>query len=953
MDCIQIKGARQHNLRIDALEVPKKKLVVFTGVSGSGKSSLAFDTLYAEGQRRYVESLSSYARQFLGQMEKPQYEQLRGLSPTIAIEQKTASSNPRSTVGTITEIYDYLRLLYARVGVQHCHQCGDRVEPLSTEQIVAQIQKLPGQTLLLSPLVEHRKGEFRDLLDKCRERGFVRIRHNGKVHRLEEELKLDKRYKHTLELVVDRITASRVDAQRIFDSVEIALREGEGSMLAVPATANGNGKAKKPGLRFSQARSCGRCGIGFAELSPQSFSFNSPLGMCHACNGLGRTMEMDPALVVPDHRLTIREGAIVPMANVMERGSGWNYKIFLALQDDLGIDLDRPWNRLTDKQQHLVLYGSGDRRVAVKWKGRHSTGSWALRFEGVIRSMMRRFRETRSEHMRQYYQKFFSDAACTDCDGARLKAESRAVSIEGTGIVEVCQMPVEKASAHFSELDLQGSQAIIAEEVVKEINSRLSFLRSVGLNYLTLDRLGPSLSGGEAQRIRLASQLGSELSGVMYVLDEPSIGLHQRDNQRLIKTLRRLRDVGNTVIVVEHDAETISSADHVVDFGPGAGSLGGKVVFSGSPAQLKRSTSLTGRYLSGRQEIAIPKVRRTSKRKLRITGAAQNNLRSLDVDFPLGTLTAVTGVSGAGKSSLISGTLYPALCRALHGSTAPVGKYDKLIGADQIDKVINIDQSPIGRTPRSNPATYTKCFDLIRELFAETPDARTYGYKPGRFSFNVKGGRCDACDGDGVKKVEMHFLPDVYVPCEICHGKRYNDATLKVRFKGLNIADVLDLSIRQSLELFANHPRISRILQTIADVGLDYIKLGQPAPTLSGGEAQRVKLSRELAKRATGKTLYVLDEPTTGLHFEDIRKLLTVLDSLVNSGNTVIVIEHNLDVIKCADHMIDLGPEGGAKGGKVVVSGTPEAVVKSKTSHTARFLKAILNKRKTVAAKKR
>jgi excinuclease ABC subunit A len=940
LDCIQIKGARQHNLRIDELEVPKKQLVVFTGVSGSGKSSLAFDTLYAEGQRRYVESLSSYARQFLGQMEKPQYEQLRGLSPTIAIEQKTASSNPRSTVGTITEIYDYLRLLYARIGIQHCHQCGDLVEPLSTDQIVTKLKELPGQTLLLAPLVEHRKGEFRDLLDQCRDRGFVRIRHNGKVHRLEDELKLDKRYKHTLELVIDRITPSKVEGTRIFDSVEIALREGEGTLIAVPATNGGNGKKKKnAGIRFSQARACGRCGIGFAELSPQSFSFNSPLGMCHACNGLGRKMEMDPALVVPDERLTIREGAIVPLANVMERGSGWNYKIFLALQDDLGIDLDRPWNKLTPKQRQLVLYGSGDRRVAVKWKGRHSTGSWALRFEGVIRSMMRRFRETRSEHMRQYYQKFFSDAACTDCDGARLRPESRAVQVADTGIVEVCQLPVEKAAQHFETLKLNGSHAMIAEEVVKEINSRLAFLRSVGLNYLTLDRLGPSLSGGEAQRIRLASQLGSELSGVMYVLDEPSIGLHQRDNRRLIETLRRLRDVGNTVIVVEHDAETITSADHVVDFGPGAGTLGGEVVFNGTPAKLKRSKSLTGRYLSGRQEIPMPLTRRKSKRHLKITGASENNLRSLDVAFPLGTLTAVTGVSGAGKSSLISGTLYPALCRALHGSTVAVGKFDKLIGADQIDKVINIDQSPIGRTPRSNPATYTKCFDLIRQLFAETPDARTYGYKPGRFSFNVKGGRCEACDGDGVKKVEMHFLPDVYVPCEVCHGKRYNEATLKVKFKGLNIADVLDLSIRESLALFANHPRISRILQTIADVGLDYIKLGQPAPTLSGGEAQRVKLSRELAKRATGKTLYVLDEPTTGLHFEDIRKLLTVLDKLVNTGNTVIVIEHNLDVIKCADHMIDLGPEGGAKGGKIVASGTPESVAKKKSSHTGFFLK--------------
>jgi excinuclease ABC subunit A len=909
LDFIHIKGARQHNLRIDALKIPKKKLVVFTGVSGSGKSSLAFDTLYAEGQRRYVESLSSYARQFLGQMDKPVYEHIRGLSPTIAIEQKTASANPRSTVGTITEIYDYLRVLYARVGVQHCPECGRVVEALSTDQIIQRLGQISGLTLLLAPLVEHRKGEFRDLLADCQKRGFIRVRHNGKIHRLDEGLSLDKRRKHTLELVIDRLDPQEASRSRLTDSIETALREGKGNLLAFPLDEGGEL------LRLSQERACPHCGIGLAELSPQVFSFNSPVGMCKDCNGLGRRVEMDPDLVVPDGSLSIREGAIAPLASIMKRGSGWNFNIFLALRKELSIDLECPWYRLSSEQQRLVLFGTGDRRVRVKWKGRHGGGHWSMRFEGVLNSLMRRYRETRSAGMREYYQRYLSDVFCRTCGGTRLRPESRAVRVGDLSLVDL---------------------------VLKEIRARLKFLIDVGLSYLTLDRLGPSLSSGEAQRIRLASQLGSELSGVMYVLDEPSIGLHARDNRRLIDTLCRLRDFGNTVIVVEHDAETINSADFVVDFGPGAGTLGGRVVFSGPPKGLKENSTLTGRYLRGEERIEVPEKRRDGNGKLRILGAAENNLKGIDAVFPLGTLTAVTGVSGAGKSSLVSDILYPVLRCKLHGGRTAVGTHRSIKGLDQVDKAIHIDQSPIGRTPRSNPATYTKCFDLIRNLFSQVPESRAYGYKPGRFSFNVKGGRCEACEGDGVRRVEMHFLPDVYVTCEICQGKRYNEATLRVRYKGLNIAEVLDLSVHEALDLFSAHPKLARILQTLADVGLDYIKLGQPAPTLSGGEAQRVKLSRELAKRATGRTLYVLDEPTTGLHFDDIRKLLDVLDRLVSTGNTVVIIEHNLDVIKCADHIIDLGPEGGDRGGEIVVSGTPEQVATHRKSVTGRYLGQIL-----------
>jgi excinuclease ABC subunit A len=936
---IEVKGARQHNLEIDELKIPKHRLVVFTGVSGSGKSSLAFDTLYAEGQRRYVESLSSYARQFLGQMDKPAYDYIRGLSPTIAIEQKTASSNPRSTVGTITEIYDYLRVLYARIGTQHCPTCDRVVAPLSTQQIVEEVQRTgPGQALVLAPLVENRKGEFRDLFADLRTRGFARVRLDGEIRRLDEEIKLDKRRKHTVELVVDRLDPTTANGGRLADSVETALRESDGALIVLHAE-----EGAKP-LRLSQHRACPDCGVGLPELSPQSFSFNSPLGMCPTCNGLGRRMEMDPDLVIPDKALSIREGAIEPWASVMERGNGWSYSIFKALQTEHGIDLDRPWKKLTAKQRQLVLHGAGNRRMKVRYQSRRGQGSFNMRFEGVLNTLMRRFTETRSEGMRRYYQRYFSDAACHECDGHRLRSESRAVRIAGVSIVDIVRLSIEDAAGHFQSIGLQGNDALVAEEVLKEVNARFEFLRSVGLDYLTLDRVGPSLSGGEAQRIRLASQLGSELSGVMYVLDEPSIGLHQRDNLQLIETLKRLRDNGNSVIVVEHDAETIESADHVVDFGPGAGAMGGQVVFAGTPARLRRSSaSLTGRYMGGKERIDVPGSRRSSKRAITVMRAAEHNLKAINVAFPLGCLTAVTGVSGAGKSSLVVGILYPALSRALHNGRQPVGAHRAIKGLEEIDKAIHIDQSPIGRTPRSNPATYTKAFDLIRELFAMTPEARAAGYKPGRFSFNVRGGRCETCEGDGVKRVEMHFLPDVYVPCEVCQGKRYNEATLRVKYKGHTIADVLGLSVRQALELFAAHPKLCRILTTISDVGLNYVKLGQPAPTLSGGEAQRVKLSRELAKRATGRTLYVLDEPTTGLHFDDIRKLLAVLDRLVTAGNTVIIIEHNLDVIKCADHVIDLGPGGGDRGGEVVVTGTPEQVAGHTSSYTGQFLREVLD----------
>jgi excinuclease ABC subunit A len=935
---IHIRGARQHNLRIGELKVPKWKLVVFTGVSGSGKSSLAFDTLYAEGQRRYVESLSAYARQFLGQMEKPLYDKITGLSPTIAIEQKTTSNNPRSTVGTITEIADYLRVLYARVGVQHCPQCDRVIEPLTSQEVVESLSEVDEPVLLVAPLVENRKGEHKELLHDLKSKGFVRLRHNGAVARI-DGLKLEKKRKHTLELIIDRLTPAEASRERLNDSVETALHEGSGMVVALPEKSGGKA------MRFSQNRACTRCGIGLPELSPQSFSFNSPLGMCPECNGLGRRTEMDASLVVPDESLSIRGGAIAPWAKVLGREGSLNLMMFESLGREYGIDLDMPWKRIPRKKREIVLRGDKNKEVRVDYKGKRGAGHWNIRWEGVLNAMLRRFKQTRSEWMRQYYMKYFSEATCSACGGLRLRPESRAVRVGGKTIVEVSALSVGALCEYVSSLTLKGAQAKIASELLKEIGLRLGFLNAVGLNYLTLDRSGPSLSGGEAQRIRLASQLGSDLSGVIYVLDEPSVGLHARDNARLIKTLEKLRDAGNTVIVVEHDAETMERADFVVDLGPGAGLEGGRVVFAGTPAKLKKDGGLTGRYLAGVDRIDVPANRRKKSGELVVRGARENNLKNVDVTFPLSTFTAVTGVSGAGKSSLVTGILHPALSAELHGAKARPGDHDAVEGVKQIDKIIHINQNPIGRTPRSNPATYTGALDHIRDFLAKLPESRIFGYKPGRFSFNVKGGRCEACQGDGMKRVEMHFLPDVYVPCEVCHGRRFNEATLRVRYKGLNIADILDLSVRQALSVFESHPKLVRILHTLRDVGLDYVKLGQPATTLSGGEAQRVKLSKELARRSTGQTFYILDEPTTGLHFDDIKKLLSVLDRLVDAGNTVVIIEHNMDVIKRADHIIDLGPEGGDGGGRVIARGTPEQVARCTASMTGKHLKKVLRRR--------
>ncbi len=939
LDHIHIKGAREHNLKSIEVRIPKKQLVVLTGVSGSGKSSLAFDTLYAEGQRRYVESLSAYARQFLGQMEKPRYDTIRGLSPTISIEQKTTGSNPRSTVGTITEIADYLRVLWARVGVQHCHQCGKVVQAQTAQQIARELlsAREGSKLVLLAPLLVNRKGEHRELLAETRREGFTRLRVDGEIVLTEDLEALDKRKKHTVEAVIDRIVVKKGITSRLTESVETALKVGQGSMIAVA----GNGADRV----FSEHSACASCGLSFPELTPQAFSFNSPQGLCADCNGLGTRVEIDPELVVPDDSLSIDEGAIKPWGPNVSEKQGWSHGFRGQIVDKLGIDMDKPWRQLSKKHRELLLHGAGERRFRVTWAGKTGRGSFDVEWEGVLPRLMRRFKQTHSERAKRWYGQWLADTQCSTCDGTRLRAESAAVRVGAATIVEISSLTVAEAKAFFANLKLEGAAKQIAAEVLKEIRARLDFLSAVGLGYLSLDRAGPTLSGGESQRIRLASQVGSDLTGVIYILDEPSIGLHQRDNRKLLDTLVRMRDIGNTVVVVEHDEETVRAADHVIDFGPGAGVAGGRVVHAGTPKSLERNRkSLTGAYLSGRASIPMRDERRAPSGGLKVVGARENNLRDVDVEFPLGVLCAVTGVSGAGKSTLVNDILYPALARKFHNSTRRVGRHRSVSGATQLDKVIDIDQKPIGRTPRSNPVTYIKVFDEIRRFFAGLPEARVHGYKPGRFSFNVKGGRCEACEGDGVRKIEMHFLPDVYVRCEECQGRRFNDATLRVQYKGRSIADVLELTVREALELFENHPKIASALRLLEEVGLDYLHLGQPSPTLSGGEAQRIKLARELSKRATGQTLYILDEPTTGLHFDDVRKLLGVLDKLVEAGNTVIVIEHNLDVIRHADWVVDLGPEGGPDGGTLVAQGTPEQVARVRGSLTGRYLKPMLGR---------
>jgi excinuclease ABC subunit A len=941
LDHVQIRGAREHNLKGVDVRIPKKKLVVLTGVSGSGKSSLAFDTLYAEGQRRYVESLSAYARQFLGQMEKPRYDSIRGLSPTISIEQKTTGTNPRSTVGTITEIADHLRVLWARIGTQHCHRCGNAVRGQTAEQIARELCAGPAgsKLMLLAPLLANRKGEHRELLEEARREGFVRLRVDGEIRLAEEVPALDKRRKHTVEAVVDRLVLRPGLASRVSGSVETALRVGGGMLIALGE----DGRERV----FSEKMACPDCGISFPELTPQSFSFNSPQGMCADCNGLGTRVEIDPLLVIPDESLSIDEGGVKPWGKEISQKESWS-ALRTQILRQLGIPFDVPIRRLTRRQREMLLHGTGEREFRVRWKGKSGgNASFAMTWEGLLPRMMRRFRETTSESAKRWYAQFLADSACSSCRGARLRLESAAVRVGGVTLVELSSRTIDDTRRFFAELRLAGAAREIAAELLKEIRGRLDFLASVGLAYLSLDRPGPSLSGGEAQRIRLASQVGSDLTGVIYVLDEPSIGLHPRDNRRLLSTLERMRDLGNTVVVVEHDEETIRSADWVIDFGPGAGVSGGEIVHAGTPASLERCRrSLTGAYLSGRARIEVPARRRAPAGALKLLGARANNLRDLDVEIPLGVLAAVTGVSGAGKSTLVADVLHPALARLYHGAGRQPGPYRVLAGTDALDKVVNVDQRPIGRTPRSNPVTYIKVFDEIRSFFALLPEARLHGYPPGRFSFNVKGGRCEACQGDGVRCIEMHFLPDVYVKCEECAGKRFNEATLRVAFKGRSIADVLELTVREAQALFASQPQIAGPLGLLADVGLDYLHLGQPSPTLSGGEAQRIKLARELARRDTGRTLYILDEPTTGLHFDDVRKLLAVLVRLVEAGNTVLVIEHNLDVIKSADWIIDLGPEGGPEGGRLVAQGTPEQVARVRASHTARTLEPLLPRRR-------
>ncbi len=942
---ITIQGAREHNLKNVDLSVPRNRMVVFTGLSGSGKSSLVFDTLFAEGQRRYVESLSAYARQFLGRMDKPNVDFIEGLSPAVSIDQKTTNRNPRSTVGTITEIYDYLRLLFARTGEPHCPVCGEPVSAQTPQQMVDSLLAMPERTRfqILAPVVRGRKGEFVDLLELLRADGYARALIDGDMRQLSDDIKLAKQKKHTIEVVVDRLVIKDGIRQRLTDSIETALKLSKGLVVADFVDLDEHDPNRR--RPFSEKRACPNGHqLELDEIEPRTFSFNAPYGACPACTGIGYNLEIDPELVIPDPSKTLNEGAIEPWG--LTKGTGDYYRHVLeGLGEEMGFDLDTPWQDLPEDVRHAIMYGH-DFKVKVSYRNRwgrlreYSTG-----FEGVVRTLMRRHDETDSDQMKQYYESYMREVPCQACGGKRLRPEVLAVTVDGKSIADVCDMPVERSLAWIKNLRLEGSAAAIAGEVVKEIRARLAFLNDVGLSYLTLSRAAKTLSGGEAQRIRLATQIGSGLVGVMYVLDEPSIGLHQRDNKRLIETLHHLRDLGNTLIVVEHDQETIETADWLVDIGPGAGEHGGEVVYSGPAAHIVDAPrSITGDYIAGRRAIEVPKRRRRTNtgRRLTVVGARENNLKNINVNFPLGVMTCVTGVSGSGKSTLVNTILYPVLADKLNGARIVPGKHTRIEGIEQCDKVIHVDQNPIGRTPRSNPATYTGVWDKIRALFAKTPEAQVRGYGPGRFSFNVKGGRCEACHGDGTLKIEMNFLPDVYVQCEECHGKRYNRETLEVKYNGKSVADVLDMPIEEAAKFFKAYPSISRYLDTLTQVGLGYIRLGQPATTLSGGESQRVKLATELQRRSTGKTVYILDEPTIGLHFEDVRKLLLVLQGLVDKGNTVIVIEHNLDVIKSADWIIDLGPEGGDGGGTVVAQGTPEQVAKNENSWTGRFLKDML-----------
>ena len=941
---ISVRGAREHNLRDIHVELPRDKLIVFTGLSGSGKSSLAFDTIYAEGQRRYVESLSSYARQFLGQMDKPDVDSIEGLSPAISIDQKSASRNPRSTVGTITEVYDYLRLLYARIGVQHCPTDGTRLQRQTPQQIVDRVLELPEGTRfqVLAPVVRGRKGEYDTLLEDLSGQGYVRARIDGDVVQIDEFLAAGERLaryeQHDIEVVVDRLVLKEGIERRLTDSLESALQLADGvAQIDIVARDGEEGEV----LTFSQHLACPTCGSSYDEPAPRNFSFNSPYGACETCDGLGTTFEVDPELVVPDGDLSVNDGAIAPWRSAHTR---YFVRMLDAVAEENGIDLDVAWSGLPAKHRKVLLHGVGG-NLTVKYRnryGRHRT--YTTEYEGVINWIKRRHESAESDWSREQFEGYMREVPCSACGGARLRPFTLAVTVNGRNIAEVCEMSIADAAEFLGGLELSERDRMIAERITREIDARLGFLLDVGLDYLSLARSAGTLAGGEAQRIRLASQIGSGLVGTLYVLDEPSIGLHQRDNRRLIDTLTRLRDLGNTVLVVEHDEETIRESDWVVDIGPGAGEHGGRVVHSGPVADLvKAKESVTGDYIAGRRSIPVPDVRRTpSGDHLRIIGAREHNLTGIDVDIPLGCFVAVTGVSGSGKSTLVRDILLPVLMQRIYSSKTAAGRHKKIEGIEHLDKVIDMDQSPIGRTPRSNPATYTGVFDNIRKLFATTNEAKVRGYQPGRFSFNVKGGRCEACSGDGTIKIEMHFLPDVYVPCEVCKGARYNRDTLDIEFKGRNIADVLNMPVAEAVEFFANQPRIVRYLQTLMDVGLGYVRLGQSAPTLSGGEAQRVKLATELAKRSTGHTIYLLDEPTTGLHFEDVRRLLTVLGRLVDAGNTVLVIEHNLDVIKTADWLIDLGPEGGVGGGTVVAEGTPEQVAAVKASHTGRFLRDLL-----------